>query len=80
MPTITFKVSGEEARKIRARARAAKSPSVSDFLRKVALTEKPLRRRRRVLVRDSLTGLMVDATPGPVVTDEQVRAALADFP
>ena len=30
--------------------------------------------------RDALTGLMVDVTPGDVVTDEQVKAVLADFP
>jgi hypothetical protein len=78
MPTLTFKVSVEEARKIRARAREAKSPSISDFLRKVALQESAP--RPRVLVKDKLTGLMVDSTPGPLITDEQVRAALADFP
>jgi len=78
MPTITFKVSAEEARVIRARARASKSPSISEFLRKVALQEPAP--QKRVLVKDKLTGVMVDATPGPVVSDEQVRAALADFP
>ena len=80
MPTITFKVSAQEARKIRARAKAAKSPSVSDFLRKVALNEKPSAHRRRVMIKDPLTGVMVDATPGSLVTDEEVKAALADFP
>jgi len=80
MPTITFKVSAEEARNIRARARAAKARSVSEYLRKVALDEKPPPRRRRVLVKDPLTGLLVDATPGPAVSDDQIRAALAEFP
>jgi hypothetical protein len=80
MPTITFKVSVEEARKIRARAQAAKAPSVSDFLRKVALSDKPTVRQRRVLKKDPLTGIMVDATPGPIVTDDIVKALLADFP
>jgi len=80
MPTITFKVSVEEARKIRARARAAKAPSVSDFLRKVALAEKSAVRQRRVLKKDPLTGVMVDATPGPIVTDDMIKAILADFP
>jgi hypothetical protein len=80
MPTITFKVSAEEARKIRARARAAKSPTVSDFLRKVALDAGPTQSPQRVMKRDALTGLMVDVTPGDVVTDEQVKAVLADFP
>lgn len=79
MPTITFKVSAEEARRIRARARAAKAASVSDYLRKIALNEKSPA-RRRVLKKDPLTGVLVDATPGPVVTDEEVKAVLADFP
>lgn len=70
----------EEARKIRARARAAKAPSVSDFLRKVALDEKKHVRSRRVLIKHPLTGVMIDATPGPIVTDEEIKAALADFP
>lgn len=80
MPTITFKVSVEEARKIRARARAANAPTVSDFLRRVALDEKPPARRRRVLVKDPLTGLLVDKTPGSMVSDQEIHAALADFP
>jgi len=80
MPTITFKVSAEEARKIRARARAAKSPNVSAYLRKVALEEKHSVKQRRVLVKDPLTGIMVDATPGPMVTDKEVKSALTDFP
>ena len=80
MPTITFKVSVQEARKIRARAKAEKSPSVSDFLRKVALNEKPSPRQRRVMMKDPLTSFMVDVTPGPMVTAEEVKAALADFP
>jgi hypothetical protein len=80
MPTITFKVSVEEARKIRARARAAKSPNVSAYLRKVALDEKCSANQSRVLVKDPLTGIMVDTTPGPLVTDEELKAALADFP
>jgi hypothetical protein len=79
MPTISFKVSPEEARAIRRRARAAKS-SVSSYLRAVALVDKPTRSRRRRLVRHPVSGLLVDATPGPPVTPEQIKEALADFP
>ena len=78
MPVLTFKVTADEARRIRARARASKSPSVSDYLRKKALPPPP--RARRVMVKNPLTGIMVDATPGPVVSDEMVRQSLADFP
>ena len=78
MPVLTFKVTADEARRIRARARASKSPSVSDYLRRAALP--PPSATRRVMVKNPLTGLMVDNTPGPVVSDEMVRHALADFP
>jgi hypothetical protein len=79
MPIITFKVSAAEARKIRAKARAAKAGSVSDFLRKSALGE-PVSRRKPVLRKHPVSGLVYDATPGPAVSDEEIRAALADFP
>ena len=81
MPTLTFKVSPEEARIIRAKARAEKS-TVSAFLRTRVLDAKPAKARRRVIKRHPVSGLLYDATDegGPIVTHEQIKAALADFP
>ena len=81
MPILTFKVSPEEARTIRARARAARAASVSAYLRKQALGEPPSPRRgKRIIKKHPVSGLLYDATPGPVVSAEAIRAALADFP
>ena len=81
MPTLTFKVSPEEARTIRAKARAEKS-SVSAFLRTRVLDPKPATIRRRIVKRHSVSGLLYDATNegGLIVTHEQIKAALANFP
>ena len=81
MPTLTFKVSPEEARTIRATARAEKS-SVSAFLRTRVLDAKPTKARRRVIKRHTVSGLLYDATDegGPLVTHKQIKAALANFP
>ena len=81
MPVLTFKVSEPEARVIRARARAARS-SISAYVRRAALGHAPdtlpvavVRRRHPV------SGLTYNAaTPRRTVTDDEIRAALADFP
>ncbi|MBA3849342.1 MAG: hypothetical protein C0502_05025 [Opitutus sp.] len=79
MPILTFKVSAAEAREIRAKARAARAASVSAYLRKQALGELPKKTKivRRI---HPISGLPYNAASGPVVTDDQIRAALADFP
>jgi len=79
MPILTFKVTAAEARTIRAKARAAKAKSVSSFLRESVLGEKPGPAKviRRI---HPVSGLPYNAAPGRVVTDEEIRAALADFP
>jgi hypothetical protein len=77
MPTLTFKVSPEEARAIRARARQEKI-SLSAFLRSQLLEKKT--RRRIVLKRHPVSGVLMDASPGAKVTQAQIDAALADFP
>ena len=79
MPTLTFKVSPAEARAIRQRARQEKA-TLSKFLRARALDATPAAPRRRVIKRHPVSGLLVDATPGPPVTQGQIDAALADFP
>ena len=78
MPVMSFKVSLADARTIRARAKARKL-SVSEYLRTQALPAKAAARRLRV-VRHAASGLTYDPSPGPVVSDEEIRAALADFP
>lgn len=78
MPVISFKVSAEEARRIRARARAEKT-TVSAFLRKSALgletAHAEINRRSH-----PVSGLPHNAAKGRVATEEEIRAALADFP
>jgi len=80
MPTLTFKVTAAEPRTIRARAAKA---NVSAFLRTRApgapVTEKL---RKLVLRKHPVSGLPYDASGAklPVITHEEVRALLADFP
>ncbi|MFM9090144.1 MAG: plasmid mobilization protein [Verrucomicrobiota bacterium] len=81
MPTLTFKVTPDEARAIRTKARAEKA-TVSAFLRARVLDAPNVRPRRRIIRRHPVSGLCYDATAAgaPVVSQEQIRAALADFP
>jgi len=81
MPTLTFKVSPEEAREIRAKAHAEKA-TVSAFLRARVLEARSARPRRRIIRKHPISGLPFDATDkgGPTVTLEQIKAALTDFP
>jgi hypothetical protein len=79
MPTLTFKVTAAEARMIRARARAEKG-SVSTYLRQCALP-RPTRKPRLLLRRHPLSGCLYNAADtGPEVTEEQIKAVLAEFP
>ena len=80
MVAITFKLSPAEARALRAPARAARR-TVSAHLRAVVFpaSAEP-RRRKRITKRHPVSGLLYDATPGPDVSQEQIDAALADFP
>jgi len=81
MPTRTFKVSREEARVIRDKARAEQSTE-SAFRRSRVVDTKPAKARRRVIKRHPVSRLLYDATDdgGPIVTHEQIKAALAEFP
>jgi hypothetical protein len=78
MPVMSFKVSAADARTIRARAKACRK-TLSAYLRERAL---PSRTRRRTLapMKHPVSGLTYDATRSPSITEEDVRAALADFP
>ena len=78
MPVISFKVSATDARAIRARAKACRK-TLSAYLRERAL---PGQKRRQTLTpkKHPVSGLTYDAARGTSVTEEEVRAALADFP
>lgn len=81
MVAITFKVSPEEARAIRAAARASRK-NVSAFIRSKVIKTPAKRARRRIIKRHPVSGLPYDATDegGRTVTLEEIKAALADFP
>ena len=79
MPVMTFKVSAEDARAIRARARARKM-SVSEYLRTQALPSRRVKRGRLAAARHPVSGLGYDPAPGADVSEDEIRAALADFP
>ncbi len=80
MTTLTFKVTEEEARLIRARARA-EGLSVSEYLRRKAKGEVQTTKKHR-RVRCLHTGAMIFAAPQnePPLTTEAVRDLLSDFP
>ena len=80
MTTISFKVSQEEARAIRARARQ-EHLTVSEFLRRQAAA-RPRPEAKVKLRRCPLTGATIfDGAEGlPPLTVETTREMLADFP
>jgi hypothetical protein len=81
MVAITFKVSPEEARRLRSAARRT-GRTLSAHIRAAVLPEPVRRRRKRVIKRHCISGLPYDATDegGPTVTLDQIREALVDFP
>ncbi len=81
MPVISFKVDADTDRRIRARARAEKT-SVSAYLRKAALggdvpTLPKVRPRKH-----AVSGLPYNAAASSalIVAEDEIKAALADFP
>jgi hypothetical protein len=80
MPVLSFKVDPHSAERIRANARAAKS-SVSAYLRKAALGDDGRKPGQIVRRKHPVSGLPYNAAvTGRPGTDEEIRAALADFP
>lgn len=80
MPVLSFKVDPKSAKRIRANARAAKS-SISAYLRKAALGEDGMKPARIVRRKHPVSGLSYNAADNDrMVTDDEIRAALADFP
>ncbi len=80
MTTITFKVSEDEARLIRSRAKKERI-SVSEYLRRRAIVSMTAPRKPRQ-VRCPHTGAMIFAASEdqPPLTTEAVRELLSDFP
>jgi hypothetical protein len=80
MTTITFKVTEDEARLIRSRARK-EGISVSEYLRRRASISMPASKAPR-RVRCPHTGAMIFAAAEnqPPLTTESVRELLSDFP
>jgi hypothetical protein len=84
MPTLTFKVTAEEAARIRRQARRERS-TLSEFLRRRAVQgpgTPPGEAGGYRIETSRVTGLPVMHAPAgiPRVTSEQVQALLADFP
>lgn len=80
MPVMSFKVDLQSAQRIRAKAREAKT-SVSAYLRKAALGADERKPADIVRKKHPISGLPYNAVgTGRVVTEEEIRAALSDFP
>jgi hypothetical protein len=80
MPVLSFKVDAPSARRIRANARAAKT-SVSAYLRQAALGEVEPTPVKIIRGKHPVSGLPFNAARSRrVVGEDEIRAALADFP
>ena len=80
MPVLSFKVDAPSARRIRANARAAKS-SVSAYLRQAALGDIARPPAKITRGKHPVSGLPYNAARSPrVVSEDEIRAALAEFP
>jgi hypothetical protein len=80
MPVMSFKVDSQSAGRIRAKARANKS-SLSAYLRKAALGDDRRHPVKIVRGKHPISGLPYNAATGArVVTNDEIRDALADFP
>jgi hypothetical protein len=77
---MSFKVDSQSAQRIRAKAREAKT-SVSAYLRKVALGDEQKKPVKIVRRKHPVSGLPYNAgATGRMVTDDEIRAALIDYP
>ena len=81
MPTLTFKVSADEAREIRAAARRARR-SLSAHMRAELLRKEKSTRFRYRAAKHPVSGLWYNAAGKnlPRVTLEDIKESLADFP
>jgi len=76
MLTASFKLTSGQMRRLRSNAHARRM-TISDYLRASALPEEPSP-RNRVIIKSPISGMLVDATPGTVITSEMVKETLAD--
>ena len=83
MPTLTMKLklTPAESRALRAKARAEKQ-SLTAFARSRLIDTAPIARRQVIVKKHPVSGLLYDAGGEglPQDTQEQIKAALADFP
>lgn len=80
MPVVSFKVTEEQARELR-RAARRKRQTVSEYLRTAAFPSAARPKRSVIIKKHPISGLPYDASPDAVAaTEEQIKAALADFP
>ncbi len=81
MPTISFKISTDGARRLRAAARGAKL-TTSEFVRQKVSPPPKKKKSKPILKRCPYTGAMIFAARPdlPPLTTESVREMLADFP
>lgn len=77
MPVVTFKVSVQDARRLRQLAKARQT-TVSAYLRSVALP--PQSEAALDLQPHPVSGCLYNAAAGRAVSDAQIRATLASFP
>ena len=80
MPTITFKVSDDEARRLRSKAKRSRL-SLSEFVRR-RVSDTRNKKKPPLLKRCPLTGVQIfHGTPDMIpLTTGTVREMLADFP
>lgn len=80
MPTLTFKVTAEEARRIRALALQNKL-SVSEYLRRQAQPGRESQREIQLVTCPRTGATIFGPSPDlPALTTESVRALLDEFP
>ena len=79
MKTISFKVTDDEALRIRQQARKARM-SLSDFLRRRAAGNGPVGSVGKITCEFTGAEILGPLTGAPPLTNESVREALTDFP
>ena len=80
MPTLTLELTAAENRALRARARAEKQTLASYARARLIDVSAVPSRRKLIIKKHPVSGLPYNATPGPMVSQAEIDAALADFP
>ncbi len=80
MPTLTLELTAAESRALRAKARAEKQ-TLTAFARSRLIDKSAQPARRKLIIKKHpVSGLPYNATPGPMVSQAEIDAALAEFP